>query len=262
MIICYNIVMSKNKKIKLISLIILVSLGLFLVWLTKPSYFLSIIIVLEPGAILNFSWLKNSKLKILIFSLAAGLLFAPAVELMARLKDIWDVSSIFPRPFSLIPLEDMLSAFLNFFWGLSFYEYFSGGDKNKKINHRFKYLLLIFIIFSSIIYSLYYINPQLIASNYFFIAIITLIIPEALIFYFFPKLTKRIWLSTIFFALVFFSYEVLALYLDYWWWPGEYLLSIKLFSKTFPLDDAIIWYFLSTPALIAGYEYFASDLTE
>jgi hypothetical protein len=254
--------MSKEKRLKIAILSLLVIIGLYLVWLIKPSYLLSIMIVLSPGAILNFFWLKNSKIKILIFSLTAALLFAPAVELMARLKNVWDVASIFPRPFNLIPYENMLFAFLNFFWGLSFYEYFSGDDKNQKINHRFKYLILLFVIFSTLIYGLYFISPQLIASNYFIIAIITIIIPEFLIFYFFPRLIKRIWLSTIFFALVFFSYEVLALYLNYWWWPGEYLITTKIFGYIFPLDDVIIWYFLSTPALIAGYKYFTSDLTE
>lgn len=29
-------------------------------------------------------------------------------------------------------------------------------------------------------------------------------------------------------------------------------------AKKFPIDDVIIWYFLSTPVLIGGYEYFAN----
>jgi hypothetical protein len=44
-----------------------------------------------------------------------------------------------------------------------------------------------------------------------------------------------------------------------WFWPGEYLLNLNIFGLKMPLDDIIIWYFLSTPVLIAGYEYFVND---
>jgi hypothetical protein len=84
-------------------------------------------------------------------------------------------------------------------------------------------------------------------------------LPGVILFYFRPKLLKKVWLPTVFFALVFFVYEVVSLLVGSWWWPGNYLLSISILGHTFPLDDVIIWYILSTPVLIAGYEFFADD---
>jgi hypothetical protein len=86
-----------------------------------------------------------------------------------------------------------------------------------------------------------------------------LIIPSLLIFYHKPKLIKKTILPTIFFALVFFVYELTSLLIGSWWWPGEYLWPITIFGHIFPLDDVIIWYFLSTPTLIGGYEIFMDD---
>jgi Mn2+/Fe2+ NRAMP family transporter len=95
--------------------------------------------------------------------------------------------------------------------------------------------------------------------NYFTTAIIILIIPSIIIFSKDFKLLKKVFLPTIFFAMIFFIYELVSLKIGSWWWPGEYLLPIKIFGKIFPLDDVIIWYFLSTITLIGGYEFFADD---
>ncbi len=229
------------------------------VYFLKPTYLISIFIVLVPPSLLNFLWLKKSKKKILIFSLTATGLFAFAAELSSRLANSWDVQSVLPRLIGIIPIENIIFAFLNFFWVLSFYEYFINKDSTKKISKKFKYLVLIFSVFSLIIFSLYFYEEKIVAINYFTLAFITLIIPSIIIFSLNPKLLKKTFIPTIFFALIFFIYEVISLINKNWWWPGKYLFSINLFGNVFPLDDIIIWYFLSTIALIGGYEFFADD---
>ncbi|MDD3710985.1 MAG: hypothetical protein PHP37_00030 [Patescibacteria group bacterium] len=251
--------MSLNKKIKIIGLLFYVFLACFFVFYFKPIYILSISIVLVPPSVINFIWLKNSRIKVLLFSLTATLLFAPPIELMARIKDVWDVASVFPRPFGLIPLENMLFAFLNFFWALSFYEYFTDKDLPTKIDKKFRYLVALFVFFSLIIFSLYSYNNNLVGLNYFTLAFISLIIPSVIIFYKNPRLIKKTFLTTIFFAVVFFVYELISLKVGSWFWPGEYLFPTVIWGELFPLDDIIIWYFLSTPALIGGYEFFSDD---
>lgn len=251
--------MNKNKKIRIALLMLYVLSACLFVFYFQPVYILSIIIVLVPPSIINFVWLKKSRSKVLIFSLVATLLFAPPIELMARIKDVWDVASVFPRPFGLIPLENMLFAFLNFFWALSFYEYFTDKDLPTKINKKFKYLVALFVVFSVIVFSLYSYNNNLVGLNYFALAFISLIVPSAIIFSKKPSLIRKTFLTTIFFAIVFFVYELISLKVGSWFWPGDYLFPIMIWGELFPLDDIIIWYFLSTPALIGGYEFFADD---
>jgi hypothetical protein len=247
----------KNKKILWLFLYVLVAS--IVVYFTKPVYLLSIAIVLLPPSIVNFMWLKKSKRKVLVFSLSATFLFAFAVELVSRLADAWDVQSVLPRMFGIMPLENILFAFINFFWVLSFYEYFVDRDSSGKISKRFKYLIGLFVLFSFVVFSMYFYNPNMVAMDYSTVAIITLLIPSVLIFSKNIKLLKKTVLPIVFFSLVFFVYEAVSLLIGSWWWPGEYLLPVNFFGHVFPLDDVVIWYILSTAALIGGYEFFADD---
>jgi len=244
---------------KILSLFAYVLLAGFMVYIFKPVYLISIIIVLVPPAFINFFWLKKSKLKIFIFSLATGVIMAPVIELCARLANVWDVQSVISRPFGLIPIENMLFAFLNFFWVLTFYEYFVDKDRDKKISIKFKFLTVIYIFAAAVIYIVFFINKDLVTLNYFAISIPLLVIPAILIFYNKPSLIKKVILPTIFFALIFFYYEIISLIVGSWWWPSKYIFNMIIFGKIFPLDDVIIWYLLSTPVLIGGYEFFMDD---
>lgn len=251
--------LNKLKRQRLIFLSAYVTLACLLVYFLRPVYLVSIILVLVPPAVLNFLWLKKSRFKILLFSILTTLLFAPPVEMAARLADVWDVQSILPRLFGIAPLENILFAFLNFFWVLAFYEYFVDRDLKRRISKRFRFIILGYILLFLSVFSIFFIAPNLLAVNYVLLALIILLIPGVIMFYFNPKLLKKTWLPTVFFALVFFIYEVVSLIVGSWWWPGEYILPINLAGNVFPLDDVIIWYFLSTPVLIGGYEFFVDD---
>lgn len=252
--------MKKDKLKKLIFLLGYVLLACVLVYFLKPDYFYSILIVLGPPSLLNYFWLKKSKSSILFFSLITTAIFAPPIELASRLANTWDVQSIFYRPFGYIPLENMLFAFFNFLWVLSFYKYFVDKATNlPKISQRFKYLFFLYTLLAFIVFMLYFYNKNIISLNYWLMSVPILIIPSLLIFYHKPKLIKKTILPTIFFALIFFVYELTSLLIGSWWWPGEYLWPITIFGHIFPLDDVIIWYFLSTPTLIGGYEIFMDD---
>jgi hypothetical protein len=251
--------MDKIKNRKLVFLLSYVVASCLIVYFTKPIYLVSIILVLVPPSIINFFWLKKSRKKILIFSLISTVLFGFAVELSSRLANSWDVQSVLPRIFGILPLENIFFAFLNFFWVLSFYEFFVDKDLTKKISKKIKYLVGIFSVFSVIIFSVYLYNPSFVSIGYPLIALITLIIPSTIIFSLNPKLLKKTILPTAFFALIFFVYEIVSLINGNWWWPGKYMLPISFMGHIFPLDDVIIWYFLSTISLIGGYEFFADD---
>ena len=249
----------KIRRLRLIGLFIYVIIACLIVYLTKLTYLFSILVVLVPPSIVNFLWLKNSRKKVFIFSLVSTFLFAFAIELSSRLANTWDVQSTLPRILGLIPLENMLFAFLNIFWVLSFYEYFVDKDTTARISNKFKYLVILFCLFSLIIFGFYLYNIANIKMNYFTTALIILICPSIIIFGMKPKLLKKTILPVLFFAVVFFVYEVVSLKIGSWWWPGKYFMTFTIFGKVFPLDDVIIWYFLSTITLIGGYELFADD---
>ncbi len=250
----------KNNKNLIFLLFLYVFLASVLVYLIKPSYCLAILMVLGVPSVINYFLLKNGKFKILIFSVLTTLLFAPPIELMARLADAWDVASVFFRPFSLIPLENMLFAFLNFFWVLSFYEYFLDSQKERlDFNKRFKVLIFLYLLLSLIVYGLFFYNSSYITLDYHILALFFLLPPFFILAFKNPKLIKKTLLPTLFFALVFFIYESVSLMIGHWWWPGDYLWPVNFNGMVFPIDDVLIWYLLSTPTLILGYEFFVDD---
>lgn len=246
-------------KIKIGGLFIYILLACLLVYFLKPSYLVNLLIVYLPPSLITFYWLKKSRKKILIFSLVTTALFALPLELAARLANAWDVASNFPRLFAVAPLENLFYAFINFFWPLCFYEYFIDRDTDKKISAKWKYLIGIYCLLSITVYSLYAYNANYITINYWVIGLITLFIPAVIIFSKNPKLIKKVIIPTIFFGSVFCVHEIMSILIGHWWWPGTYLLPLNINGIIFPLDDAIIWYVLSTPALIGGYEFFMDD---
>ncbi len=251
--------MTRNEKIKLMFLGGYILIASFLVFLIKPYYFFSLIIVMVPPALVNFFWLEISRKKVLVFSVITTAIFAPPIELASRLSDAWEVQSIFPRLFGEISVENMLFAFINFLWVLSFYEYFINRESNGLISKNFKYLVVLYLFFATVIFSLFHINPSLVTFTYFEVSLVILIIPCIVIFIAKPKMIKKVILPTIFFALVFFIYEVVSLAIGSWWWPGDYLFPLEFAGVIFPIDDVIFWYLLSTPALIGGYDLFMNE---
>ncbi|MFA6098360.1 MAG: hypothetical protein WCV50_01025 [Patescibacteria group bacterium] len=250
--------LDKNQK-KIALLISFFVLGIIVTLILRPSYLLNILIVYAIPAGLNFYWLKQSRKKVLIFSLITTILFAVPVEIISRLANAWDVQSTLPRIMDIAPLENLLYAFINFFWPLSFYELFIDHDADSKFSNRWKYLIGIYVIFSAFIYSFLFINREIITLDYWKVALFVLLIPSLLIFSRRPRLIKKAFGVMIFFGLIFFLHEALSMHLGHWWWPGEYLATMKFMGQTFPLDDVLIWYLLSTPALIGGYEFFMDD---
>lgn len=252
--------MQKEKIIKRILLLFgLFLVGCVLVVAFKPNYLWNIIIVYAPAALLNFYWLRKSKFKILLFSVVTALLFAIPIEIMARLTNAWDVQSTLPRLFGIAPLENALYASINFFWPLCFYEAFVDRDRNRRVSPRWKILVLIYFILSIAVYALFFANRNIVALSYWQVAILILVIPGIFFYGRNLRLIKKAIPVTVFFAIIFLCHEIMSLYLGHWWWPGEYLYPLTLWGKTFPLDDMVIWYFLSTPVLIAGYEFFIDD---
>ncbi len=248
-----NILIRQNQLKQFLVIVGLYFLGLFVVATIKPSYMVNILIVYLPGLVYLFSQITLSKNKILIFSMLSILFIIP-VELLARLTDSWDVQSSFPRLLGIAPVENMLYGFINIIYPITFYEFFYDGDNNRKISQRWKVLLLLYLTLFIGTFTLYYIKPGILRFDYYMLGII--IFPPIFILLGLYKrhIIKRLILPAIVFGLMFLFHEALSMYLGHWWWPGEYLIPLNIYGHTYPLDDIIIWMFLSNIAVISGYE--------
>ena len=120
-------------------------------------------------------------------------------------------------------------------------------------------MALMFMVLSIVVNILFIVDKRMITLNYWQLALAFLVIPAAALWVENPHIIKKAIPTTIFFATVFFVHELISLKIGHWWWPGQYLLPISISGQTFPIDDVIIWYFLSTPVLIGGFEFFFDD---
>ncbi len=251
---------SEKRKHQLYFISLYILFANLIVLIAKPTYLGNLFIVYAIPAAITFSWLKTeTKQKVLLFSIISILLFAPPIELMARLANSWDVQTSFPKIHDISPIENFLYAFINFIFPLSFYKYFTEHNKKKPLSENWKIMVILLSVFSTVVHLTFTINKNWITMHYWQIAVIFLVIPALIIFTKNKHIIYKSLPTTFFFAGVFFIHEIVSLEVGHWWWPGEYLLPMTVMGRVFPVDDIIIWYFLSTPVLIGGFEFFFDD---
>ena len=191
-----RILFNKNKLLNLFILLGLYVLGIIIVLLTRPSYFVNILIVYLPGMIYAFTLIKKSRKKILLFGLCSILFIIP-VEILARLTNSWDVASSFPRILGIAPVENILYALVNIIYPVLFYEYFYDGDRNREISKRSKILILLYVIIFVITLSLFFIDSNSIKLNYWVLGAAILIPVFIMLFVFKRHILKRLFLPAI-----------------------------------------------------------------
>jgi len=248
-----HILFPRKKSINFLIVLGLYFIGLLLVFFLKPSYLLNILIVYLPGLIYLFFIIKKSRKKILIFGLLS-LLFIIPVEILARLTDSWDVLSQFPRILGIAPIENIVYALINILYPLCFYEFFYDEDRNEKISRNWKYLLGIFLSFFILVFSLYFIFPDILKLNYWIIGICIYFPVFILLIKYKRHIVKRLIVVGLVLGIMYGLHELLSMYLGHWWWPGNYLMPINIGGYIYPLDDLIIWLVFSNVAVISGYE--------
>ena len=169
-----KVLFEKKKIPNLLILLALFTLGIITVLITRPSYFVNILIVYLPGMVYAFTLLKKSGRKILLFGLCSIIFIIP-VEVLARLTNSWDVASIFPRVLGIAPVENIVYGLVNIIYPLLFYEYFYDEDRNRAISKRWKVLMLLYTTLFGITFSLFFINQEVLKLNYWIIGIVILV---------------------------------------------------------------------------------------
>jgi len=229
------------------------------VYFFRPSYLLSELVVLLPPLAYTLYCLPRAEVKrILRFALFSAVMFAPPVEFVARLNNIWDVQSTFPRILGLVPPENLIFAFVNFAWFVGFYKLVRPSQilQAKNLGRQVVLTSLYFLLWP-VIYLLYKYQPNWLVLSYFQLSITILFVPLVYFLFTRPSSILETWRVTLFFALLLFWYEVISLLIGSWWWPlNNYFYTIAIAGRNFPIDDVIIWYLISTPVLLVSYDYF------
>lgn len=145
---------------------------------------------------------------------------------------------------------------------LIFYEYFINKHRSKEIwGPRMKYLvgfeLFIFISFLIVLFIL----PRLLNIPYFYFkwGIILTLFPFLVQLFKYPKTTAKFFLEAAYFFYLHFIYEVAALNLGWWSFPGKFIGWVNIFNVAFPIEEVLFWFILLALSILSYYEFFDDD---
>ncbi|TRZ42339.1 hypothetical protein D4S03_12380 [bacterium] len=187
--------------------------------------------------------------------------------LLVRDSAWYIVRSAFPfRLFEAIAVDQFFWGFLCIYFIISMYEYFfdrrSAFPKERLVSKPTLIFGLIasFIAFMMIGMILVKASIPVIPYAYAFFGVTIVIIPLILFLWHFPHFYMRFIKITIYFFLLSILVEYVGLSLHHWIFPGfHYIWKIDYLGFSIPIEEFIFYFILSTPGLLAYYEYLDDD---
>jgi hypothetical protein len=144
-----------------------------------------------------------------------------------------------------------------------FYEHFL--DKHvKKENYtkNMKYFIVLTLILLGLFFSAFIANPAFLKIPYFYLVfgMILGLLPVIFVLLKFPILFSKFFKTTAYFFVLTFAYEITALKLGWWSFPGtEFIGWVSVLGTRFPLEELFFWIVLGGMIILAWYEFFDDD---
>jgi len=230
----------------------------------KANFFTSILLYyVLPSIVISYRH-QAFIIKSLLFA-GASLPMLLVVDYMAVKAGSWYFpTSIFAhRLFGVTTFEVVLWMFSYVYFVVIFYEYFlDHACKVERTRYALRYVfipfLIIFLIFlSSIIFTEIFFKVNYL---YLWFGIIFAFIPIPLVLLKFPHLFTKLAEATVYFSFSSFLWEIVALRLNQWTFPGQYFIGwIEIFNVRFPFEEFLIWIVLGAAAILSWYEFFDDD---
>lgn len=207
---------------------------------------------------------KKPVKELLAGSALIGIGFGIAFDIILSANNAWNETSsqlVFNyRIFGFLPVDEPVWFVLWALFILVFYEHFYERDRTDKLSKRFKYIFvptivaLLLTIFVAIIDK----DRLLFSHAYFFSALPTLI-PVIYVLKKRPNLIIKFLKTSIFFFMLYLLYELTAIKLGQWYFPGEYIGWVELKGIRFPFEELLFWMGLSSITVLSLYEGFVDN---
>jgi len=255
--------MDKSKKIDLLVLFLFVIITVFIVTLYHVRFLTSsFLFFCIPSIYLIIRKTQNLKSifpGVLLIGIILGFLF----DFLATLNRAWFIPQnqlIFPyRVFGAAPLDELITlVFLSFLILLVYEHFFERKRKEKlQLKHYFWSGILPACVSFIIIIAAFSTRSQLIVFPYAYAVLgILAIAPLFFLAIKKPSILKRILCGLPYFIFLFLSFELTALHLGQWVFPGQYIGQVTIFSFKFPLEELLIWIIANSCIALADYKLF------
>lgn len=254
---------SDFKDLFVVVAIVLFSVPIILKFQVKPLTS-SVFFFIIPSIYLLVSKPRSLK-RIFTASLLFGLLFGFTFDFLAIVNKAWSEpigQLVFPyKFFGIVPLDHLIWFFFWVFLIVVFYERFVEREVNNSISHNFIYALLPSIFALVAILILYFTIPNFLMFDYayFWLGFFTLL-PLAYLARKQPRLINKFLKIAPFFIFLFLVFELTAIKLGQWYFPGQYIGSVTLFNLSFPFEEFFFWILMSSTVVLAYYELVVDDM--
>lgn len=164
------------------------------------------------------------------------------------------------RIFGFWPADEPVWFILWALFIIVFYEHFYEREKRGGISKHFRYLFIPTLTLLILVLSAFAMKGNIfhLRYAYFFMALPT-IIPVAWVIKWYPKLFIKFFKTSLFFFVLFLIYELTAVKLGQWYFPGEYIGWVELMGLRFPIEELIFWMGISSFVVLSLYEGFVDD---
>lgn len=255
-----------SKKIDILILIIFLLFGNLYSYITRDLYigkalFSGIVFILFPAIYLGLRSKKFWK-KIILSTIIFGGLFGFFFEFIQELNGSYHVvSSVLPKIFNIIPIDNILGHMMMTFLTLVFYEHFIDRKKSSHLSKNIFFALLpaLSVIFLSLV--IFFIKPDLLIISYsYFYMGIAAIIPPIFLGFSKPIFIKDMAVTAIYFFFLYFFVEIFAVKFGWWIYPGNsYVGQIYIFGITYPFEELFFWMMFYAASLVSYYELFVDN---
>lgn len=165
--------------------------------------------------------------------------------------------------FGFLPLDEPIWFFLLALYVLTFYEHFFERESKGKLSLRFSKFLLTMIILLLLTVFLVIFFPAVLSFGFAY-ALVAAVFTLIMLFFarktlFKKELLVRYLKTTVFFFFLYLVYELTAVHLSQWFFPGQYVGYVELANIRFPFEELFFWMLISTVLILAVYEGFVDD---
>lgn len=214
-----------------------------------------------PSCYLIWRRPRNFK-KALVAGVILGLVLGFSFDFVAEFNKAWGWSASFSLPanlFGVVSLDVLVWYFFWVFLAVAYYEYFIERDRSTKISPKAKWVFFGGLLIAAAVILTWKVAPGILrlTDAYATLGAITFLICGALLFKH-PRLIHKVAHILPFFVFMYLSYEITALYMNLWTFPGAYLGHVSVGAISFPLEELVVW-IIASSAIVATYYEFCID---
>ena len=201
--------------------------------------------------------------KATVAGIIIGLIFGFSFDFVAEFNHAWGWAVNFALPgtiFGVVSLDVLVWFFFWVFLIVAYYEYFIENDRSTRISKNAKWAVGagVFMIIYVIVARKFF--PALLAIKYAYAELgIIVFILCALMLYRNHNIIPKVIRLLPFFIFMYLTYEITALYMNLWTFPGAYVGLVTINTIVFPLEELLVWIISSSAIVAVYYEFFIDD---